>query len=99
MTTLYKYLPQIDLHGLDREYSKILINEFIRDNYELRNEKVLIIHGIGTGILKKTTHEVLKNNKLVESYKLDNFNSGTTVVEIRKKIWQFRTFVLEYRIK
>lgn len=99
MTTLYKYLPQIDLHGLDREYSKILINEFIRDNYELRNEKVLIIHGIGTGILKKTTHEVLKNNKLVESYKLDNFNSGTTVVEIRKKIWQFRTFVLEYKIK
>lgn len=86
MTTLYKYLPQIDLHGLDREYSRILINDFIRDNYELRNEKVLIIHGIGTGILRKTTHEVLKNNKLVENYKLDNFNSGTTVVEIRKKI-------------
>lgn len=85
MITLYNNLPQLDLHGLDRDYARILINEFIHDNYILKNNKVIIIHGIGTGIIKKTTHETLKVNKFVVSYKLDNFNIGTTIVEIKQK--------------
>ena len=84
MITLYNNLPQLDLHGLDRDYARILINEFIHDNYILKNNKVIIIHGIGTGIIKKTTHETLKVNKFVVSYKLDNFNIGTTIVEIKR---------------
>lgn len=83
---LYNNLPKIDLHGYDRDYARIQINEFIQDNYHLKHEKVIIIHGIGTGILRKTTQETLKKNKLVQAYKLDNFNAGTTVVEIKKKI-------------
>ncbi len=83
---LYNNLPQIDLHGYDRDYARITINDFIRDNFLQKNEKVLIIHGIGTGILRKTTQETLKHNKLVKSYKIDNFNSGTTIVEIKKEI-------------
>lgn len=82
---LFSNLPQIDLHGYDRDYARIEINDFIRDNYIQKNYQVLIIHGNGTGILRKTTHETLKHNKLVSSYKLDNFNSGTTIVEIRKR--------------
>ena len=85
MTLLSNYLPQIDLHGLDRDYARILINEFIEDNYKLHNYKVLIIHGNGRGILKMTTQETLRQNRLVESYKIDNFNTGTTIVEIRTK--------------
>lgn len=84
--TLYSNLPSLDLHGIDRDYARILINEFINDNFKLRVEKVLIIHGNGTGVIKKTTQEVLKKNKLVESYKIDNFNSGTTIVELKKNI-------------
>ena len=86
MIQLYSNMPQIDLHGYDRDYARIQINEFIRDNYNMKKQKVAIIHGIGTGILRKTTHETLKRNNLVYSYKLDNFNSGTTIVEIKKKI-------------
>ena len=82
---LYDYLPTLDLHGLDQEYSSILIQDFIRDNYNLKNEKVVIIHGIGTGILRKKTQEVLKNNKYVLSYKIDNFNEGMTIVTLKKK--------------
>lgn len=85
MTLLYNNIPQLDLHGIDRDYARILINDFIRDNYTLRAEKVIIIHGIGSGIIRKTTQEVLKKNKLVTSYKIDNFNPGMTVVEISKK--------------
>lgn len=82
---LYDSLPSLDLHGIDRDYAKILINDFINDNYKMKNTKVVIIHGIGTGIIRKTTQEVLKNNKLVKEFKIDNFNPGMTIVEIEKK--------------
>ena len=86
MMTLYSNLPSLDLHGLDRDYDRILINDFILDNYKLKNRKVIIVHGIGTGIIRKTTMETLKNNKYVETYKLDNFNSGTTIVELKNNL-------------
>lgn len=82
---LYSNLESLDLHGLDREYASILINDFIRDNYNIKNTKVVIIHGIGEGILRKTTTEVLKKNKYVEEFKIDNFNPGMTVVSLHKK--------------
>lgn len=78
-------LPSIDLHGIDREYARILINDFILDNYQMRNEKIAIIHGVGTGIIRKTTHDVLKRNKFVQEYKTDYFNAGMTVVVLKKK--------------
>lgn len=84
MLNLYSNLPSLDLHGLDRAYARILINDFIRDNYKMKNYKVIIIHGNGTGIIKKTTQETLKINKLVEEFKIDNFNTGMTVVTLRK---------------
>ena len=82
MINLYSNLPSLDLHGYDRDYARIMINEFIEDNYKIKHKKVIIIHGIGTGILRKTTHDVLRKNKYVKEYKIDNFNSGTTIVEI-----------------
>lgn len=85
MMTLYSNIPSLDLHGIDREYARILINEFIEDNYKIKNTKVIIIHGIGTGIIRKTTQDVLSKNKYVKEFKIDNFNPGTTIVEIIKK--------------
>ncbi|MBQ3435799.1 MAG: Smr/MutS family protein [Bacilli bacterium] len=81
---LDKYLPKLDLHGLDRDYARILLREFIEDNRKLGNKTIEIIHGKGKGILKRAVHEELKINKLVESYKLDNFNDGCTVVILKK---------------
>ena len=82
MILLYSNLPTLDLHGYDRDYARIKINEFINDNYKIKNKKVIIIHGNGTGIIKKTTQETLRKNKYVKSYKIDNFNDGQTVVEL-----------------
>lgn len=86
MIKLYNYCPTLDLHGYDREYARIAINEFIEDNYRCKNQRVIIIHGIGTGILRKITQETLKKNRIVDSFKIDNFNSGETVVELKKSI-------------
>ena len=84
MRTLFSNIPSIDLHAFDRDYAKICIKDFVMDNYKLKKEKVAIIHGIGTGILRKATTEVLKHNKYVDSYKIDNFNSGMTIVTLKR---------------
>lgn len=80
----FSNMPSIDLHGMDREIARILVQEFIRDNYKMQNYELLIIHGIGSGILKKEIHELLRCNKQVEQYKLDNFNSGCTLVRLKR---------------
>lgn len=78
-------LDSLDLHGLDREYASILIKDFINDSYKLRKHYILIIHGIGSGILRKKTQEVLSKNRLVKTYRIDPFNPGTTIVELEEK--------------
>ena len=84
MINLYKNLPTLDLHGETKDIAHVLINEFIEDNYKMKNDKVIIIHGVGKKILMKETRETLKKNKLVEEYKIDNFNLGQTIVTIKK---------------
>ena len=76
-------LPQIDLHGENSLTSLILIDQFINDNIKLRNYKIVLIHGKGSGILRKTIHKYLKNDKRVVEYKIDNLNDGITVVTLR----------------
>jgi dsDNA-specific endonuclease/ATPase MutS2 len=76
-------LPKLDIHGYDRMSARVAIGEYINDNIKMGNEIFLIIHGIGNGILKEATHNYLKNNKRVLEYKLNNFNSGCTMVRIR----------------
>lgn len=83
MITLYKNLPTLDLHGFDRDYARIKINEFINDNHIMKNKKIIIIHGNGEGILRKACQKTLKNNKYVIDYKINNFNSGETIVNIK----------------
>ena len=46
-----------------------------------------IIHGDGSGVLRKAVHERLKRNKYVESYRIgmpQEGGTGATVVEIKK---------------
>ena len=84
MIALYKNCPTIDLHGMDREYAGVLINDFVRDNYQMKVETIVIVHGIGLGILRKATQEVLRKNKYVDTFKIDNFNIGQTIVKLKK---------------
>ena len=76
-------LPSIDLHGLDRDTARVKVIEFINDNKIMKNEIVCIVHGVGSGIVKNEVHNYLKNNKLIEDYKLFYNNSGCTIVKIK----------------
>lgn len=73
--------PQLDLHGEYTTTIKTLVENFINDNIKLKNYKVVIIHGKGKGALKKELYLLLKENKKVISYKLNN-NLGSTIVEL-----------------
>jgi len=75
--------PSIDLHGFDRDSARVAVNDFVDENVFLKNEMIVIIHGIGAGIVKREVHEALRVNKNVISYKTDNFNSGCTVVKLK----------------
>ena len=78
-------LPKVDLHGFDRDSARIMTNDFIEESVALGYKSIVIIHGIGTGIVKQTVHETLSKNKNVKSYKLDNFNNGCTIVNLYDK--------------
>lgn len=76
-------LPKIDLHGFDKESARVITNDFINEAVCLGYKEIIIIHGIGTGIVKKSVHETLAKNKYVLSYKLDSFNNGCTKVILK----------------
>jgi len=77
-----KLCPQIDLHGYDVESALLSVDDFIRDNITLGNNKIVIIHGNGTGVLKKAIRIHLNKLKVVTSYKGHFFNEGITIVKI-----------------
>lgn len=75
-------LPTIDLHGFDKEIARVTINDFINDNYKMKNNLVVIVHGIGQGVLRKTTFDTLKKNKKIIAFKSYYYNNGCTIAEI-----------------
>lgn len=80
---MYKNLPTLDLHGEDKITAKIKTEEFINDNVKLKHKLLIIVHGVGMGILKDQVHKTLKQNKNVKEYRLNIFNKGTTIVELK----------------
>lgn len=79
---LNKY-PKIDVHGETTDTVVFVVNDFIKDNYKMKNKYIVIIHGKGTGILRKKVHEILKNNMYVEKYALDVMNIGQTIIKLK----------------
>ena len=79
----FNILPSIDLHGFYRDMVKAVLYEFIDDNYKLGNKKIIVIHGKGTGVIKNEVHRLLNINKKVNTYYLDAFNIGETIIELK----------------
>ena len=75
--------PTINLHGETRDTVLFIVNDFINDNYKLKNEYIGIIHGYSSTILKNKVHEILKRNNKVDSFKVDIFNPGLTIVKLK----------------
>ncbi len=75
--------PRLDLHGEEKALVYALVMEFINDNYKMGNKEIVVIHGKSTNILTKEVHCVLKENKLVKDYYLNNWNIGETIIKLK----------------
>ena len=82
-TVYISNLPSLDLHGFDRDSARVAINEFINDNIKKKNKKIVIVHGVGEGIIKRETHNVLRRHKNVEDYAICYNNIGSTIVRLK----------------
>ncbi len=76
-------LPKLDLHGFDRECARVAVNDFISDNVKMNNEIIVIVHGIGSGILRNTTLNTLKRNRNVLDFKSPYNNRGCILVQLK----------------
>lgn len=78
------YLPTLDVHGFDRDYTILKLREFIEDNLKLGKYHIVIVHGKGTGILKNTIHNYLKKDKRVIEYRINISNLGQTEIFLKR---------------
>lgn len=77
------HLPTLDLHGFDERSAILAISDFILDHQKMGHPFLVIIHGVGTGVLRRATIRTLQTNKNVCAFKLSNFNTGCTIVQIK----------------
>ena len=74
--------PEVDLRGMDAQEAIGTLQSFL-DHAMLANlASVRIIHGKGTGVLRKAVHAELKRNKHVKEYRLGVFGEGEDGVTI-----------------
>lgn len=76
----------LDLHTFNPRDLKTLIPDYIEECLENRIFHLRIIHGKGTGTLRRTVHSILEKNPHVVSYKLaglDGGSWGATLVTIK----------------
>ncbi len=76
-------LPKIDLHGFDRDSARVMVNDFIDESIKMNYSKVVIVHGIGSGIVKESVLKTLSLRKDILNFYVAPENIGCTVVEIK----------------
>lgn len=74
--------PSIDLRGMTGEEAMIDVEKYLDDAVLAHLKTVTIVHGKGTGVLRKTVQELLKNHPSVDSYRMGAYNEGGDGVTI-----------------
>ncbi len=80
------YESTLDIRGLYAIEILEKIESFLQNAKLNSIETVTIIHGKGTGRLRKEVTSILSKHKLVKTFRLGNWNegdSGTTIVELK----------------
>ena len=77
---------ELDIRGMETLEAESVVESYIDSAVMAHLETVTIIHGKGTGALRKAVHAMLRRNKAVKSFRLGNFGegeAGVTVVELK----------------
>jgi len=80
--------PELKLIAQRVEPALVNLDKYMDDAYLAGLESVRIIHGMGTGALRKAVWEYLSNHHAVESYRLGERNEGgdgATIVTLRSQ--------------
>ena len=77
---------ELDIRGMETLEAESVVDNFISAAVMGRLDEVTIIHGKGTGALRKAVHDILRRNKAVKSFRLGVYGegeSGVTVVTLK----------------
>lgn len=72
----------VDLRGMDSEEALYTVDKYLDDAYLSGLGEVTIIHGKGTGVLRKSVNDMLKRHSHVKSYRIGEFGEGGSGVTI-----------------
>ena len=78
---------EINLLGKTVDEAVAELDKYLDDAYLAHLKTVRIVHGKGTGALRKGVHNYLRRQKHVESFRLGEFgegDAGVTIVEFKK---------------
>ena len=77
--------PEINLLGMTVDEAIMELDKYLDDACLSHLSQVRIVHGKGTGALRKGVHEYLRKQKYVKSFRLGEFgegDAGVTIVEL-----------------
>ena len=78
--------PEVDLRGMMTDEAILALDRFLDSAVMGRLETVTVIHGKGTGAVRKAVREHLKRSKYVRSFRPGRYGEGedgVTVVELK----------------
>ena len=73
---------EIDIRGMTVLEAEEEVSRFIDGAVVSNLETVYVIHGKGTGALRKGVHEMLRSNPSVKSFRLGTFGEGEDGVTV-----------------
>ncbi len=79
--------PEINLLGKTVDEAVAELDKYLDDAYLAHLKSVRVVHGKGTGALRKGVHNYLRRQKHVDSFRLGEFgegDAGVTIVEFKK---------------
>ncbi len=77
--------PELKLLGMTADEAIAALDKYLDDAYLSHLHSLRIVHGKGTGVLRKAVHDYLRKQSQVKDYHLAEFgegDSGVTIVEI-----------------
>ena len=77
---------ELDIRGMMTDEAAIVVDRFLDEAVMGRLNQVTIIHGKGTGALRKAVHQQLRRHPYVKGFRLGAFGEGedgVTVVELK----------------
>ena len=87
MSKSFSVYPEVNLIGMTVDEAIPVLDKYLDDAYLAHLPSVRIVHGKGTGALRKGVHNYLRRLKYVSEFHLAEFgegDAGVTIVTFKK---------------